>query len=301
MSDLDDRILFREQQRALLEGDDVDESRPMDEDLRRLGPSDFDVMQEGRGLSGKVSERNAKWDALVHRAPFTRGNPPSILQGTLGNQATVFSGDAKNPGAAIDVANWAGDDAETMPVTVSFGVAPGVNLVAAANGQELFAPYGIIQFGTRAAQLRAEVDIVQNTQLTISASSVRLQVALEPVEAGAIQQSAILTGMLSFRSITHGTAPTRTRYILIDAHASQIVQVPPFAKNVVFWRNPIVEPFTLHFLNAGGDDRYDFPVVANATMLTPIPLSGEITQIQVESTGGFGFGGGSSLIFQLGL
>src|SRR5277367_6091580 len=162
--DFDDEAVKRSNLLTHLEG----HTGPLDEDSEGYALDDLDQADHiigaldtsgsstnAGGLEGKVSLREQKWANLNGVAPFMRINPPSALQGILGNQQVVMSGQK------FTVANWAAAaDAETLPVTVvvaPVGPLPQDNDIA----------YAIIQFGTHGMSVLAEVDISYGTQLTV--------------------------------------------------------------------------------------------------------------------------------------
>lgn len=294
MSDLDDRIRFREEQRALLEGDDVDSSRLMDEDLRRLGPSDFDMAQGANGLSGKLGEREQKWKGLVNRAPFTRGNPPSILQGSLGSTATVAVG-----GNPAQVALWSGDDAETTVVGVT--LFPFDNLFMPNTSNPELRPYGIVKFGTHGCQATAYVDIGTGAQFSVNASEVSLQVGLDAVNGVGAANTAQISGMLSFGTPTRGAPIQRTVYLeTVTVSSSKTVAIPAFAKNVtVQWNDPAATS-NLEFFSTK-TNIYTTGTLAGGANVPPIPIPGHAGFVQVTLVAALGSTANGVLVFELNL
>lgn len=275
------------------------------------GQDDLDIADEVMGatpgassLDQKVSLRERKLSDLSAKAPFRRINPPSVLAGSLGNQANLAIG----PGGfifpigtrsgvrfgtyrmpTVQVANWAGDDAETIPVTVI--LAP----VAQQRPTQTLPvwPFGIVQFGTRAISIQAEVDLATGTQFTVNASSVTLQVGLETggdFVAPTVVAQENLAGMLSFYPTTHTPAVTRTRILYQDLVPGVPVTltIPIFSRNLTFVHNVSANTaYLLSFLDSQGNTTYEFPIPANTYPLTPIPLATDTVSVKVSRTDAF--------------
>lgn len=237
------------------------------DDLLRLNPTADD-------LSHKSSLKQHQKDAQASIAPHYNPNPSSVSKGTLGGQDRVPTGENRQ------VANWPGDDSETRPVSIVF--APVQQIGETPNEPPILRPFGIIQFGTRGFLTRAEVDIGLGCQFTVPASAVTLQVAMEPSTPPG---SMILAGMLSFNPIVRWSPITRTLYGdqvgWVGTSVAPFI-VPPFAKNVSFWRNPITTAVTLFFLDSSGAESYRVVLAANTIMTDPIPLSGDIVSIGTD-------------------
>jgi hypothetical protein len=247
-------------------------------------------------LAQKSLIRQGVWGDLQKIAPFARTNPPSVLQGTVGGQQEVTS----HPGGIIvnengqqvarqnkmQVALWSGADAETLPLTVTFGSVSLLSELSNDTDNGAYRPYGIIKFGTRGFSVEAEVDIHRGTQFTVSGSSISLQVAMEPVPVGSVDPPGFmkLTGMVSFWPVTHRTPVTRTRYVddlVVDANFS----VPAFAKNFTVWRNDLGAGLFIELLNANLNTMYSYTIPAGGTLFNTIPLSGDILQVKVTNVG----------------
>lgn len=185
-------------------------------------------------LHRKALLQRAQVSSLKDQAQFVRTNPPSLMTGMLGNYQIVTAG-----GEAIQVCNFTGDDAETMPVGIT--IAPVEQLVAGAPeglANTISRPFAIIQFGTRGFSVSFEVDIGTGRQLVVGASSVIVQVAMDPLpaEGAFVAGSMKLAGMLSFHPTIRVTPVTRTRYIDTVLNAKvQTVTVPPFAQRVSWY------------------------------------------------------------------
>jgi hypothetical protein len=252
------------------------------------------------GLVQKVKLREHGWRGLSDVAKFTRINPPSVMQGTLGGYQVVRS-DAVSP---IQVANWGGEDEETIPITVTF--APVEQILLAVLGSAGAAPYGVIQWGTRASLAKAVVDIGKGMQLTINASYCTLQVGVDSVDnTGVITNNPVsmkLMGMLSFYPCVRTAPVTRTVYLSFAGGTSAAVDVPAFAKNVIVLplqsgAPPVAADYEILFLNSAGNTMYTRTVrdATTGPMVTPYPLSDAITAIKIAVTGAFF----SHLVFEL--
>lgn len=265
---------------------------PFEDDFNRLlrdraaaavGPNgelldDFD--QEFQ-LMGKAQQ------ALIDKAPFSRTNPVSVLNGSLGGQK-IFSV-PQELNEYHQVAYWTGDDAETMPVTVSLVNKGRIDVVGFATVESV-AVDARVRFGTKGYAAEVEVDVNNGCQFTVSGSEVAVSLRSNaPVIASAF---------LSFRQITHQVPITRTIQI---ATGSLVVTVPTFAKSVTVWRQPVANGVTLNFQDTAGNTRYSYLLAASQYDLDPIPLGNEIKQITVVDTGGGGISAGSALIFNLAL
>jgi len=257
-------------------------------------------MPNADGLAQKVAVRRDKWTDLNSIAKFTRINPPSALHGTLGGQQQLtvrIVGANQQPNTA-QVALWGGVDAETIPVTVV--LAPVGFLESPILFPAPIRPYAIVQFGTRGFLVKAEVDICQGVQFTLGASEVSLQVALEDVpNIYASFPTIPLAGMLSFYTTQKNTQITRTKYIdnLGATSDTGSILVPPFARNVTFWRDPVTSPIRLDFRGSDGVTLYSKIIAASTELVDPVPLSGDVAAIDVLTTGaGINFG---RLIFGL--
>ncbi len=228
-----------------------------------------DALDVADGMSGitddltrKAMLRSQEHARLETVAPFARINPPSILKGTMGGQDRVATGDGVTEVERnAQVALWGGDDAETTSVTVTFSQVQQLNNAAGLvmTSDAVVIPYGIIQFGTRGFLVKAEVDIGLGCQITLSASRVSLQVALEPTTG--IRKTAQLSGMLSFHPIVRTKPITRTKYFT-TAVAAVTVLCPAFAKDVVVFRDTIGVAMTLLFLDSNAAVRYVFTLAA---------------------------------------
>jgi hypothetical protein len=239
------------------------------------------IMSHSDQLVAKARIRHEDWKSKDTIANFVRINPTSVLKGVLGNQVQVTSGQQIK-----EVCRWAGDDAETVPVTI---------LVAPVQ-QQLFSgptstsrPFAIITWGSKGFSVKAKVDIGQGFQLTLNASSVVVQVGLEASTKFPTPISQFFTGMLSFYPPTRVLPVTCTVYIddLVGGGVvGQSVLVPAFAKNVIAWREDESKSLTLDFQDSNTHDTYIHTIPANTIMDDPIGLSNDTYSVIVEATGG---------------
>jgi hypothetical protein len=222
-------------------------------------------------------------------AEFARLQPPTVLNGILGGTATVWTGpnlDAAHP-AVVEVGRWDGKDPETTPVTIEF--APTIETVRDGTKAPI-RPFGRIHFGTRGAIITLEVDIGLGTQLTVNASYVSIDVALEPDTTGIpglLQNNQKITGMISFLPCVRDVPVTRTLYspFVLAAGTFFMPKLPAYAKKVLV---PTELAFKLDFIDSNLNTIYSFTHAggAGSMMLTPIYLSPDINQILLTNTSG---------------
>lgn len=293
----------RDRERALevLESDDENDDvsigmEEADVENEIFGHDDLDhaehiehLYRHADSLTRKAALRQHKWAGMADVAKFVRINPASVLHGTLGGQQDVLSGQQ------IQVCNWSGEDAEATPVTIT--LAPVQQVTPFTGGTQVIRPYGIIQFGSRGMSVKAEVDILKGCQLTVSASSVLVQVAMAPELGTSGPASMKLAGMLSFFPCVRTAPVTRTRFIgivgdattYIAAGGTAQVDIPPFAKNVSIWRQsfgmlaPTLAGVQLDFQGADTLVEYFYTLAAGAFQMEPIPLSDDIVTIIVTN------------------
>jgi len=238
-------------------------------------------------LSRKVVQRGEEWQQLAQQAPFLRTNPVSILNGILGNQVVLSSGQQ------ADVANWEGDDAETGPVTIVLGPSNQTltfgDAFATPTNISPARPYAVVRFGTKGFSTTVEVDIGSGCQFTVNASAVRVTLVMPDALAGMTANTIPLTGMLSFRTPLRTTPITKTVYWdeqVVPLGASATAIVPPFAKQltvVVPWP----DAFQLTVFDTSGEPTRSWNIVrAAATPLPTILLPGDAAYVAVSSSGG---------------
>lgn len=311
--DFDDEAVKRSNLLTRLEG----HTGPMDADEDGYAPDELDQADHllgaldtsgssdnAGGLAGKVSLRAQAWSNLNTVAPFMRINPPSSLQGILGNQQTVMSGQK------LTVANWAASaDAETLPVTIV--VAP-----VGALPRDTDIAYAIIQFGTHGMSVLVEVDISYGTQLTVGASAVSVQVCLpaprqanvpEGISAGPML-SRVLAGMMSFYPANRTAQLTRTynmtanqagnTFLFFDNNglANTFSVPPPFARRATVYFGDVhgTATYAITVLSDSGPlfPEYVEVIAANSTKSSTFDIPGNCTSIEVVATAGSATGVG---------
>lgn len=231
--------------------------------------------------------RGAKHALLEKQAPFVRNNPPSILVGALGNQIEVRAGEKKQ------VANWTGDDAETLPITVTLG-AVGL-VVGSAEPETPFAqrPYAIIQYGTRSSLLTLEVDIGRGCQFTLGASMVTVQVCVEAgpvITPGMPELPMLLSGMLSCHPVVRTQNITRTLYLENDGtNVVTFMPIPAFAKSLVVYKpnsGEYASAAALTFYDSVGQPTFYTVVAANTQLTVPIEMPGDAVAVTFTDVAG---------------
>jgi hypothetical protein len=304
MSDFDADIRRRQAQLAALEtpraANVVESSIYAEDDLDRAdriagaGPQSGG---QGAGLDQKVSLRANKWNELVKSAHFVRTNPPSVLNGILGNQATVGLGEQKQ------VVNWGGEDSETLPCTITCAPVSDPQPVGA---NATFRPFAKIRFGTKGFLVNAEVDIGRGMQLTVSGSSVTVMVALPPslqIPPYELPPTMQIAGMLSFYPIVRTVPITRTLYIDTPiGQGSTALFIPPFSKQLRLAKQVIGVGATINILDSSGNSTLGtYLVPAGTQMTSPIllPNGAEIITLSDTATPANSVAG--TLIFELAL
>lgn len=204
------------------------------------------------------------------------GNPPSATRQPLGGRATLTSDLVI---ARAPVLRWEGTDAETGPVTITLGIQNPlvVNTLVVR-------PFVYIRWGAYGANFEAEVDIGRGRQLTVNASMIEVDVALEALTAANIAQ-VVMQGNLSFKPMVRTSPLIRTRYLdsMVQNTAVNVV-VPPFAVGLL----PVqmvdtAGVLTLDFYDTAGTLRYTLSV-PNGSQTALIPLGGDIVRVTVTST-----------------
>lgn len=238
-------------------------------------------------LSQKVVQRGEEWQQLNQQAPFLRTNPVSVLNGILGNQIVLASGEQG------DVANWEGDDAETGPVTVVLGPSNGEITYdpAGGGGAALITPmraYAEIRFGTKGFSTLLRVDVGTGCQLSLNASAVRVTLVMPSAIDGLQNQRQPLTGMLSFR------APLRTAPLTYTVYHDDEIGtlsnfafgiVPPFAKTLLIKTPNWVDAWQLTLFDTAGNVIETVQKATLTTFLTPITLSGDCASYSLAAVG----------------
>lgn len=296
MSDFDDEINKRQEQLNALEPPQHEEAHDEffgEDDLDQAARVQSQIQPAaGSGLAQKTTLRDEKWTGLNNVARFARINPPSVLHGTLGGQqmvsvtntsANLLADGLTYRGTPFQVVNWGGEDSETIPVTITLapvGVAPQLQA-----GQRIATGVGIVQFGTRGALVKAEIDVKLGCQFTVSGSSVTVQVAAEvPFSpgGGAVRTYVQnIAGMASYYQVPNKGA-TRTRVVNFATGSTTpiVVSIPPFARAVTFQHNGSTA-WTYDLVFTG-------PSVGNNVLIglpaTSVLIANGFTSITIEPT-----------------
>lgn len=241
-------------------------------------------------LLDRRSDLHAQLEAA---APFVRNAPPSILNGIIGNLASVSTQpqaaqqtNGITTGTLAELVYWRGQSvADTMIIAATI-----VPVQLPQRQPTALRPFANIQFGTQGFQTAVEVDICLGQQLTLSGSSILVTVGLEliPNSPNAAVNMQI-AGMLSFGSVQKSNSATRTRYVdntSIPAEANGIV-IPPFSKNVWWLPNDIVTAAgvtTLTFHDSQTNVTHSAVIPANTLLTSPIQLSDDDVTVDVGSS-----------------
>jgi hypothetical protein len=266
----DDDFLGSEDEIHAASGDELD----LADTIARVNPV-ADQLQHFANM------RSVKHQLLDSQAPFARITPPSVLKGTLGNQALVI------PGQRKQVAAWYGEDAESLPFTVTVSPVKAATFTQAdvpIAGFDL-RPFAEIQWGTRSSLLSIQVDIGQGCQLTLGGSMVTVQVGLDLVSLATPPQSMLLAGMVSFYPIVRTQPITRTLYVA----DSTVFSIPAFGKSVFFIKKDfgeLAKAATVIFFDSTGTEVGRYTVVVGAQQSLTFPLPGNAMFIRVVNLAG---------------
>src|SRR6478609_7357630 len=195
----------------------------------------------------RVIEQQQAREALAEDVPFTRSNPKSAAKAVFGNNELVQSGAM----ATKELCRWTVEDIDATNVTVALAL---IGQPPPGNGPNIIRPYGIIKVGTNGNLSTFEVDIGMGCQFTVGGSFVSVTVGMDD-DGGANAGSAVLAANLSFSNVNHSTAMTRTKYTPASG-AAVTVQVPAFAKTVLFMTNDPAQTYTLTFKDWAGNTLY---------------------------------------------
>lgn len=267
------------------EADVIDRVRGMDpieayEHIKQSMPYSDD-------LARKALLKKAYVASLGQEAAFVRTNPQSMMNGMLGNYAIVAAGDDPT-----QVCNWTGIDAETQPVNIT--VAPVEQLVAGAPeglASTIARPFARIQFGTRGFSVSFDVDIGLGRQLVVGASSVIVQVGMDPVPpSGGTAGEMKLAGMLSFRPTIRVTPVTRTVYVdVVTGAKTQTFPIPPFAQRVSwYFQNTAATLTQLEVQDINHGTLYTEEITADAGgggVIPNVELSSDAVFVKVHASG----------------
>ncbi len=214
----------------------------------------------------------------LNAAAVSVGNPPSATGKRLGGNVTLTSGVVIN---SAPVARWQGQDNETCPVTINLGP-----VTPLAVSTAVIRPFAYLRWGTYGYNYTAEVDVGTGRQLTVNASMVEVEMALEAL-AAANSAQANLAATLSFRAMVRTSPLCRTRYIdSLAQNGTSTVVVPPYATGIL----PVQMSDTsgqvqLDFYDTSGTLRYSLQIT-NGTQISAIPLTGDIVRVIVTNLTG---------------
>lgn len=230
-------------------------------------------------------------------APFTCINPASLDRGNLGQTLTLLPGIETSVSVFADgpeqmAAFWPGDDREACPVTVtSAPVLPYSSSIVRAVAR--------IKWGVHGAKFEVLVDVGTGFELPINASNVYLSLYLEGgsfIGGGEpTMGDQLVAGAIGFYSADHQQAVVRSvRSGSIAAAGTFTAQRPAFATSLLsFERDDLSGPTTLEFLDQNSVRRSERQYAALAYITDPIPLTAEISAIQMTN------GAGTSVQFSL--
>ncbi|MES2179834.1 MAG: hypothetical protein V4550_18380 [Gemmatimonadota bacterium] len=228
-------------------------------------------------------------------APFVRSNPPSVLDGSLGNVA-ILQVAATGDDPFATVAQWAGKDAETSVGTITLGTTASkgnfFERAGGPGGPAPIRPYARIKFGTRGFLQSMEVDIGPlGCQLTLSGSQFAIDLAVANVaslpNATAPTSFPLVTlyGQISFGAILRTTPITRTVYLDQVGNGSfGGAAIPQFSKSLVVYSTlSTVGKFTVSLLDSAGFV-CAAQLVVQGTLMTPMTIPGDAQSIKIDNT-----------------
>jgi hypothetical protein len=219
--------------------------------------------------------------ALARDAAFVRNVPKSITTAMLGQQVQVNS-----DGTTKQVVYWQGATEETLPVTVA--ISPISTSINAGGLTGLAQPFAKVTFGTMNGVHTFFVDIGTGIQFTVPASSITVDVGLE-TQTGIRSSSMLIAGAISFHPTVRTSPLTRTVYVDPIPNGDAIIQVPPFARRVIFYRNPATTAITaFNFVDTFSRVVYQTALAASAQFTDPIWLSTDVTSVDIFAADGTG-------------
>lgn len=292
-----------ESMRSSLEGETLQDGDQLDlaDEVARETPTADE-------LAHRVHLRNHAWRGLNDVAKFVRTAPPSILQGTLGNQALLQpnpfqsgfgGGNILGPNGGgfptmIPVVQWAGADAEATTFVVNLSNI--TNLLTSSIFDGPVRAVAIIQFGTRGQLNTVEVDIGLGCQFTLAGSQINIALALESPEYGVKGfapisfVNVVLAGMLSVGTTCSVGRVTRTRYM---ATVPALVQPSPITVNIPLYAKDFfifgsfASTLALAFKDTAGVVRGTFNLTpAGTQMEEPMPIPRDAVTVTVTDSSG---------------
>lgn len=211
---------------------------------------------------------------LVAQAPFARTTPPSAKDGVLGSTAAV------TPGAdPIQVANWVGDEAESIPLTITL-----YSIIGTKSAQGVFRPFARIKWGGRGFQAQADVDIGGGVnggnQLTLCASSVQVLVGQDQKSASDVGMT--LGASIGFYAIGRQAPVTRTVYYDVVG-GNKTLKIPNFAQGVMVQTTDAGQALTVEVQAADGATIEHVPIAANSVMTSFLPIAPDGFQLKITT------------------
>jgi hypothetical protein len=218
-------------------------------------------------------------DALAKDAAFVRNVPKSITTAMLGQQVQCAS-----DGTTKQVVYWQGATEETLPVTVA--ISPISTTLNSGGLTGLAQPFAKVTFGTMNGVHTFFVDIGTGIQFTVPASSITVDVGLE-TQTGLRASAMLIAGAISFHPTVRTSPMTRTQYLEPIPNGSALITVPPFARRVIFYRNPQSVAITaFNFRDTFSNVVYQTTLAAGADFGEPIWLSTDVNTIEVFAASG---------------
>lgn len=256
---------------------EISDPETEDSDFNDLIRQRHDAMEQAGGddLAAAAIMGKQNQAAAAAAAPATNTNPPSAASSVLGGSIKMQAGDPPT-----EVARWTGENTESTNVTVTIGPAKIDNIPLQFGVVFQARPYAIIQWGTQALLLSATVDAARGVQLTIGASMVSVQMAMQPlapfsplvIGISVKPVPLLLSGMISFRQIEKNKPLTYTWYsssFSTFGVNAPTIPIPPFATSFKFFcsDSTAVVDFTI-------DD------LGTATQYVAVALSGDAAKAQ---------------------
>lgn len=226
-----------------------------------------DLEEEGRprpvlSLSGDLEPQAPRGLLDAHQ-----GNPDQThIFGSAGRPILVA------PGGIETVARVRADDPRAQSAVVSLS-AP----FALPTNTHIFA---VVQWGTDGVTHQAVCDFIRGTQLAVAGSWIQV--------AGGNESSSISPVLLG-ASLAYGfsrglaVVPTRTlRHANLVAPTSVTFDVPAYAVDVRYFRDPETSVCFLDFLSASAQRIYGQSLAANVSQEIAIPIAADCTQVRVR-------------------
>lgn len=200
-----------------------------------------DLQQNAYFAQLQKQERNKE-------APHVNELPSSITEmSVLGGQATLTSGQL-----AKEAVYWSGGNDEARTVTITLGRVPSIPAPGFPTAGPVtpvsyyyYSPFAVIRWGTRGYNHSAVVDVGRGNQITVSGSSVYVDLGMDPIITGAaityVAGTMQLGATLGFNARQSIQPVTRTVAIglLANNTLSNPVVIPDFAQTLTAYVNPV--------------------------------------------------------------